>query len=118
MAVTSTKPFIGVPRDVVANFNGKQIVYVCWDQHLLFATPLLLVVEPGMAFGDLLQNVVKPLIGPDPDAAAVDLRKVEWLKNNQPWTPDFNASLAANGIVHKEQLRFRTPGLNALLAAA
>lgn len=118
MAVKSIKPYAGVPRDRVANFNGKQIVYVCWDQHLLFATPLMLVVEPGMRFGDLLDNVVRNLIQPDPDAAAVDLRQVQWLKHNQPWTPDFDATLAENGIVHKEQLRFVTPGLNSLLAAA
>jgi hypothetical protein len=30
---------------------------------------------------------------------------------------DFNASLAANGIGHKDQ-RFRTPGLNSLSAKA
>jgi phenol hydroxylase P4 protein len=118
MALTSTKPYVGVPRDLVQNFNGKQIVYVCWDHHMLFATPLLLVVEPGMLLGDMLENVVKPLIGPDPDAAAVDLTKVEWLKSGRSWTPNFRASLAANGIVHKEQLRFRTAGVNSLLAAA
>jgi phenol/toluene 2-monooxygenase (NADH) P4/A4 len=118
MALTSTKPYVAVPRDLVQNFNGKQIVYVCWDHHMLFATPLMLVVEPGMTFGDLLETVVKPLIGPDPDAAAVDLRSVEWQKAGQAWKPDLGASLAANGIVHKEQLRFSTPGVNSLLAAA
>ncbi|MBU1364134.1 MAG: phenol hydroxylase subunit P4 [Gammaproteobacteria bacterium] len=118
MALTSTKPYVGVPRDLVQNFNGKQIVYVCWDHHMLFATPLMLVVEPEMSFGDLLENVVKPLIGADPDAAVVDLTKVEWLKSGRSWAPDFGASLAVNGIVHKEQLRFSTPGVNSLLAAA
>ena len=118
MALTSTKPYVDVPRDLVENFNGKQIVYVCWDHHMLFATPLMLVVEPEMRFGDLLENVVKPLIGPDPDSAAVDLTKVEWQKAGRSWTPDFGVSLAANGIVHKEQLRFSTPGVNSLLAAA
>ena len=118
MPVVSTKPFVGVPRDVVANFNGKQIVYVYWEQHLLFATPLMLIVEPGMTFGDLLEQVVKPLIQPDPDAAVVDLRQVAWRMGGQPWTPDFAATLAANGIVHKTQLSFATPGRNSLLAAA
>ena len=118
MAVKSIKPYIGTPRDLVANFNGKQIVYVCWNQHLLFAGPFMLVVEPGMRLGDLLETALKPLLQPDPDAAAIDWGKVEWLKSNQAWTPDFNASIAANGIAHKEQLRFSTPGLNALLAAA
>lgn len=114
MAVTSTKPYVGVPRDVVANFHGKQIVYVCWDRHLLFATPFLIVVEPGMKLGDMLQNVVKPLMQADPDSAAVDFTQAEWQKGEQPWTPDFDASLADNGIAHKQQLRFCTPGLNTL----
>ena len=118
MALTSTKPYIGVPRDPVQNFNGKQIVYVCWEQHMLFATPLMLVVEPGMLLGDMLQNIVKTLIQADPDASSVDLTKVEWRKSGKAWTPDFSATLAANGIVHKEQLIFSTPGLNSLLAAA
>lgn len=102
----------------VAKFNGKQIVYVYWEQHLLFATPYLTVVEPGMRFADYLENVIKPLMQPDPDAAAVDLTQVEWSMGKQSFKPDFNASLADNGIVHKAQLCFRTPGLNSLLAAA
>lgn len=118
MAVTSTKPYIGVPRDTVAKFNGKQIVYVYWEQHLLFATPYLTVVEPGMRFGDFLENVIKPLMQPDPDAASVDLSKVEWTMSKKDFKPDLNATLAENGIVHKAQLCFRTPGLNTLLAAA
>jgi len=118
MAVTSTKPYIGVARDTVANFNGKQIVYVYWEQHLLFSTPYLTVVEPGMRFADFLANVVKPLMQPDPDAAKVDLTQVEWTSGKKAFKPDLNATLAENGIGHKTQLCFRTPGANTLLAAA
>mgnify|MGYP003475334101 CR=1 FL=1 len=118
MAVKSIKPYIGTPRDLVANFNGKQIVYVCWNQHLLFAAPFMLVVEPGMRFGDLLEPAFQRLPRPDPEPAASRWSVAGWQKRNQAWTPDFNASIAANGIAHKEQLRFSTPGLNALLAAA
>lgn len=118
MAVVSTKPYVGVPRDLVANFNGKQLVYACWDQHLLFAAPFLFCVPPEMSFRELVDGPLTALMQPDPDASAVDWSKVEWLKSNKPFTPDFDASLAANGIGHKEQLRFITPGLNSLLAAA
>lgn len=117
MAVTSTKPYVGVPRDVVANFNGKQAVYVYWEQHLLFATPLFLIVDPNMRFGDFLNNVIKPLIQPDPDAASVDLSQAEWFKGKDAWTPNLDLTLIENGIVHKAQLRFRTPGRNTLMAA-
>lgn len=118
MTVKSTKEYVGVPRDLVANFNGKQLVYVRWDQHLLFATALVLYVSPEMTFRELLEGQLKTLLQPDPDVAAVNWANVEWQKSGRPWTPDFDRSLAANGIVHKEQLSFRTPGLNSLLAAA
>ncbi len=118
MAVAAIKEYTAVPRDGVANFHGKQLVYASWDHHLLFAAPFLLCVPPGMPFGELVSGPLSMLVQADPDAAAIDWKRVEWLKANQPWVPDFNASLEANGITHKTQLRFRTPGLNSLSAAA
>jgi phenol hydroxylase P4 protein len=117
MAVISRKPYVGEPRDTVAKFNGKQIVYTYWEQHLLFATPYLTVVEPSMRFADYWENVIKPLMQPDPDSAKVDLAQVKWTMGKKEFVPDVNATLAENGIVHKAQLCFRTPGLNSLLAA-
>lgn len=117
MAVTALKEYIGVPRDSVEHFGGKQILYVSWDHHLLFASPLMLCLPADMPFADMVNGPLKALIQPDPDSAAVDWDKVEWLKGGKPWTPDTGAGLAANGIAHKEQLRFRTPGLNSLMAA-
>ena len=108
MTVKSTKEYLGVPRDRVANFHGKQLVYASWDHHLLFAAPFLLCVPPQTSFRELVEGPLAALVKPDPDAAAIDWREVEWLKSNQPWTPDFDASLADNGIGHKDQIRFRT----------
>jgi len=118
MPVTSTKPYVGVPRDLVANFCGKQIVFVCWDQHLLFAAPMMLVVEPAMRLRDLFDQVWKPLLQADPDLPQLKWEQAQWLKSNQPWTPNLEASIAANGIAHKEQLRLKTPELNSLRPAA
>ncbi|MDR2014008.1 MAG: phenol hydroxylase subunit P4 [Azoarcus sp.] len=117
MPVTSTKPYVGIPRDHVTNFCGKQIVFVCWDQHLLFAAPMMLVVEPTMLLKELFDQVWKPLLQADPDSAALKWDQGQWLKSNQPWTPNLEASIAANGIGHKEQLRLKTPGLDTLWAA-
>ncbi len=118
MPVAAIKEYTATPRDLVENFNGKQIVYASWDRHLLFAAPFLLCVPPEMPFGELVTGPLSLLVQADPDAAAINWHRVEWLKANQPWTPDFAASLEANGITHKTQLRFRTPGLNSLSAAA
>ena len=117
MPVTATQEYVGVPRDAVANYNGKQLIYISWDHHLLFAAWLLLCVPPQMSFNSLIETL-QPLLQADPDAASIDWQQVEWLKSNQPWTPDFERSLADNGIDHKHHLRMRTPGLNTLAGGA
>jgi len=117
MTVAAIKEYVGVPRDRVENFNGKQLVYVSWDHHLLFAAPFLLCLPPQASFRELVDGPLTALVQPDPEGAAIDWTKVEWLKSNQPWTPDFERSLADNGIGHKDQIRFRTPSLTALAAA-
>lgn len=112
MSVTSTQPYIGEPRDSVKHYQGKQIIYVSWDHHLLFAAPFLLYVSPEMTFREMVEGPLTTLIQPDPDAQGLDWSQVGWATGQGPLTPDFEASLEANGIVHKTQLRFSTPGLN------
>ena len=116
MAVIALKEYTAVPRDIVANFNGKQLVYASWDHHMLFAAPFLFCVPPSLTFKEWVEGPLTQLIAADPDATAVDWTKVQWMKANQPWTPNFAGSLAENGVVHKDQIRFHTPGLNSLLA--
>lgn len=115
MAVTARKPYAFAPRDRVENFGGKQLVYVSWDHHLLFAAPFLICLPPSAPFREMVEGPLTALVQPDPDAASIDWSTVEWLKGNQPWSPDVDASLEANGVGHKCQIRFRTPGLNTLL---
>lgn len=110
----STKEYIGVPRDKVENFLGNQLVYLAWDQHLLFATSFQLCLPPQMTFAELVRGPLTMLLAPDPDAAAISWGDVEWLKGNEPFVPDDAKTLEENGIRHKEQLRMRTPGLNTL----
>ena len=114
MAVVSTKDYVGVPRDRVENFNGNRIVYVSWDQHLLFAASFMTCLSPDTLFRDWVQNNVVPLMAPDPDAANVDWSSVTWIKGGEAFRPDWDASLADNGIGHKAHLRFQTPGLNSI----
>ena len=115
MSVAARKEYVAISRDRVENFHGKQLVFVSWDHHLLIAAPIMFCLPPEASFGELIENHLQPLLQVDPDAAAIDWRQVEWLKECQSWQPDFEASLAANGIGHKEQLRMRTPGLNSLV---
>jgi len=118
MAVTALKEYIGVPRDSIEHFGGKQIVYASWDHHLLFASSLMMCLPIDMPFGEMVDGPLSALVAPDPDSAALDWKKVEWMKDNKPFTPDFSKSLAENRIGHKDQIRFHTPGLNSLLKVA
>lgn len=114
MPVVSRKEYIGEARDRVENFNGGQLVYVGWDNHLLFASAFLLFAPSDKPFRELVNDSLVPLLQADPDAKEILWEDVIWLKGNKPWQPDWNASLAANGIGHKSLLRFKTPGLNTI----
>lgn len=114
MTVVARKNYVGEPRDAGAKFGSNQLIYLSWDRHLLFAAPFLLCVPSEMTFRELVAGPLTTLIQPDPDAPRVDWESVRWLKANQPWQPRFDQSLAANGVGHKEQIRFVTPGLNTL----
>ncbi|MBK5001668.1 phenol hydroxylase [Pseudomonas sp. S31] len=114
MPVAAITDYIAVPRDRVENFNGKQLLYVSWDRHLLFGAPFLFCVPPTTNFRELVEGPLTALLQADPDAAALDWESVQWLREGQPWTPDWNASLVSNGLTHKDQLRFISPGLNSL----
>lgn len=114
MPVIALKPFIGRPADHVSRYHGDQLNYVSWDRHLMFAAPFILCVSPTMSFEELVKGPISALIQADPDAAQIDWNTVEWLKSNKPFVPRFDQTLAENGVTHKEQLRFHTPGLNTL----
>ena len=118
MPVKAKKEYIGVARDSVSNYKGMQIVYASWDHHLLFAAPFLLFVSPQMRFSELLSGPLSALLQADPDAQKIDWTQVQWMKSTEKWTPDFNKTLAENGIGHKDQIRFQTPALRTLTVAA
>lgn len=115
MAVTALKPYIAEPSDPAEKYDGKQLVFVSWDHHLLFAAPFLLCLPTDTPFRALVEGPLTALLAPDPDAAKIDWASVKWLRANKPFAPDFDRTLAENGVRHKDQLRIQTPGLNSLL---
>ena len=121
MSVTAIREYIGEPRDVVANYHGNQLLYICWDRHLMFAAPFIFMVPPDMKFEEVLTQLVAPVIQPHPDAAKIEWRTTSWERGGAlgdvPWQHDFDRSVAENGLVHKTWLRFRAPGLDGLAGA-
>ncbi|MGH8381937.1 phenol hydroxylase subunit P4 [Pseudomonas sp.] len=112
MPVTAIGAYEAQPLDSQNNFNGLQLVYLCWEKHLMFCAPFTFPLPPHMLFEDFIEQVVKAAISQHPDAPHVDFDRARWRLNDQPFTPDNAASLIANGIDHKSLLHLNTPGLN------
>ena len=113
MSVTALYPYRFEAKDKRENFPAP-LLYIGWEDHLMFASPVCLPLPPDTPFGALAQGVLPGVYGEHPDFARIDWTQVEWFKSGQPWTPDPAKSLQANGLQHKDAIRFRTPGLSGI----
>lgn len=114
MSVVALKPYEFPSADAVETFHGHQVLYVCWDQHLMFGAPFAFSLPPSTPFGDLVREILPASYGYHPDFGRIDWSRVQWFKSGKPWYPDPGKSLADNGLRHKDALRFRTPGLDGI----
>lgn len=102
----------GPNLDAEANFGGNIVVYVGWDEHLLFCSAKAFPLPPAMSFGDFKAGVMPEGFGQHPDFAKINWDNVEWTLNGSAISPNDDQSLADLGFDHKSLLRFKTPGLN------
>lgn len=114
MAVHAIKEYIGEVKDRQENFHGNQLLYIGWEDHLMFCAPFCFPFPPAMRFGDILEQVLPGTYSYHPDFKSIDWSHAEWFKSGKPWQPDVNKSLAENGLNHKDVIRFRTPGLTGI----
>lgn len=115
MSVAAITPgYTGEVRDRVENFHGQQLLYIGWEDHLMYSNPLCIPVPPDLPFSALVEKIIPDLYDLHPDMAQVDWAKVEWLRSSEPFTPDLGQSVTDNGLGHKALLRFRTPGLKGI----
>lgn len=113
MSVVAVKAYDPPSRDLPEQFPAP-LLYIGWDSHLMFASPYCLPLPPDMPFGALLTQVLPGIYGYHPDFAQIDWSTAQWFKSGKPWQPDPARSLAGNGLVHKDVIRFRTPGLTGI----
>ena len=115
MSVNAITPdYTGEIKDRVENFHGQQLLYIGWEDHLMYCAPLCIPVLPSLPFGTLRDQIIPKLYELHPDIAKVDWSKVVWLRSGPPFSPDPGKSLADNGLGHKAVIRFRTPGLTGI----
>lgn len=114
MAVQAIKEYAGEVKDSVDRFHGMQLLYIGWDDHLMYCAPLAFLFPPTLRFSELCERVLPQAYRAHPDWAKVDLAAARWLKSGQPWQPDPNKTLAELGLKHKDALRLVTPDLKGI----
>ncbi len=114
MAVKALSNYKFAPADTQDKFHGNQLLYVGWEDHLMFCAPFAYQLPPETKFSELVDKHLAHSFGPHPDWAKVDASKIVWLKSGKPFTPDFNKTLAEQGLKHKDVLRMQTPGLHGI----
>lgn len=117
MAVKSLKEYPSIHRDRVEDYGGVQIVYFCWEGHLLFAAPSALVGPPDAPLGAIIDGQLKNILKIDPDAANIDWENAQWSIKGEPVELDLSKSLAENGLQHKQQIMLHTPELQTVCTA-
>ena len=118
MSVNAISEYPIEPKDRVEDFNGMQLLYVCWPHHLMFCSPFAMLVAPDMTFGAFVSEMLEPAVVGHPDAVKADFLSAQWLLNGEPFTPDAAATLIDSGVDHKSMLTVTTPGLDGIQGSA
>lgn len=114
MSVVAIGDYRFPPADTEDKFHGNRLLYISWDKHLMFCAPFALPLPPEMSFRSLVDEVLPACFGYHPDFRRIDWRAVTWTKSGVPWRPDYERTLAENGLGHKDLIRFQTPGLTGI----
>lgn len=114
MPVVAAKKYEFAPADSQDKFHGAQLLFIGWEDHLMFCAPFAFPLPAAMPFGALLEQVIPGAFGYHPDVAKIDWSQALWLKSGKPFSPDPSKSLAENGLQHKDVIRFKTPGLTGI----
>ncbi|AUW60554.1 phenol hydroxylase (plasmid) [Sphingobium sp. SCG-1] len=114
MAVASIAHYEFPAKDRVENFHGNQLVYLHWEDHLMFCAPVAFPLPPTMSFRGMIENVLTPAYSPHPDFEKIDWAAVRWTLDDVVVEPEWERSLAENKVGHKSLLRFITPGLEGI----
>ena len=88
MPVTALKPgYTGENLDARENFGPNQLVYLHWEQHLMFCAALAFPLPPEMPFGAVVGELLPQFYAPHPDFEKIDWSAVRWNLDGEDFTP-------------------------------
>lgn len=86
MSVVALEAYSFPPKDVRGNFPAP-LLYIGWEDHLMFCAPFCLPLPPDTPFGALATAVLPGIYGYHPDFAKIDWSQVQWFKSGRPLDP-------------------------------
>ncbi len=98
-------------KDSADLFFGNWLIYLSWENHLMYCSPFCLPLPTNLPFGALVRDVLPLLYGEHPEFEQIDWQRVRWYDSNEAFVPDFGKSLEQHGFDHKTLIRFETPSL-------
>ncbi len=98
-------------KDAEKKFFGNWLIYIAWENHLMFCAPFCLPLPTSLPFGAFIRDVLPQLYGEHPEFEQIDWQRVRWYESNEEFLPDFGKSLQQHGFGHKTLIRFETPSL-------
>lgn len=69
--VASLGPYAFPAKEVRSNFR-QPLLYVGWDEHMMFCAPLAVPFDLDTRFGDLRTTLLPALYGEHPDFVRID----------------------------------------------
>jgi len=99
-------------KDALDKFGDKQLLNICWEKHTMMGWPMCVPLSPHTPFRALIDEVLPMIYAVHPDFSKIKWSEVQWSTSKGPFTPHPDKSLAEHGLRHKQQIRFRTPGLD------
>ncbi len=98
-------------QDDESAFHGKRLIFLCWENHLMYGAPLCVPLPPSLPFGALVRDVLPELYGEHPEFESIDWKRTLWFNSDKRFIPDLGKSLEQHGLSHKSLIKFRTPAL-------
>nr|AAA88460.1 tbmE [Pseudomonas sp.] len=113
--VTNPKaaPYKFPMKDVRENFPAA-LLYIGWEDHLMFCAPVCLPLPPDMPFGALMTRCCLASTPSIRTSSVSTGMRRSGSSPVSPGRPMAAKSLAENGLGHKDVIRFRTRGLTGI----
>ncbi len=70
--LVSIGPYPLREADTEDRFHGNRLVYLSWENHLMYCAPFCLPLPPTLPFGAVVRDVLPMLYGEHPEFELID----------------------------------------------